>query len=35
MANMVFYRIEQMVNDDAEIKRMVMKLRWEFFGLLD
>ncbi|MBP6879459.1 MAG: hypothetical protein KBF62_01835 [Candidatus Pacebacteria bacterium] len=34
MANMVFYRIEQLVNDDAETKKMVMQLRWKFFGLI-
>ena len=35
MGNMVFYRVEQLVNDDPEIKKLVMKMRWEFFGLLD
>lgn len=35
MANTIFYRVEQLVNDDSEIKKLVMKMRWKFFGLLD
>lgn len=34
MANTVFYRIEEIVNDDATTKKFVMELRWKFFGLI-
>lgn len=33
-ANMVFYRVEQMVTDDAVTKKFVMELRWKYLGLI-
>lgn len=34
MANTAFFRVEQMVTDDAVTKKFVMELRWKFFGLI-